>query len=338
MRICLFFIVLGFVVVNVSAQSLRLLERGRETSIRALSVVDDSIAWVSGSKGWVGRTTNRGKTWQWNQLPAYTALDFRDIEAFSARRAVIVSAGTPAVILLTADGGDTWKEVYRNESPDIFLDGMDFWNDKRGLIYGDPIKNRMQLLETKDGGEHWSVATDNLKEPLKEGEASFAASGTAIRMLQGGHVWIVTGGTVSRVFYSGDYGAHWQVSACPVVQGKSSTGAFSVVFTDASHGVVVGGDYAADTLHTDNLVLTDNGGKTWRKPAVEPGGFRSGVEYAGKNVLVATGTSGTDISNDGGKTWQSVSKDGFHVVRKAKKGNWVVVAGGGGRIGEIVLK
>ncbi len=170
---------------------------------------------------------------------------------------------------------------------------MDFWDEKRGIIYGDPIAHKMQLFETRDGGEHWTSVADNLKEPLHEGEASFAASGTAIRTLKNGHVWIVTGGTVSRIFHSADYGQHWQISTCPVIQGKSSAGAFSVLFSDARNGVVAGGDYAADTVRTDNLVLTRDGGKTWQKPATGPFGFRSGIERAGKNVLIATGTSGT---------------------------------------------
>jgi len=334
LRAFLFFVLFG-TAFYVPAQSIRLLQSGRDTSIRALSVVDDSVAWVSGSKGWVGHTTDRGKTWQWTQLEAYVALDFRDIEAFSAQRAVMVSAGTPAVVLLTTDGGKTWKESYRNESPDIFLDGMDFWDEKRGIIYGDPIAHKMQLFETRDGGEHWSAIADNLKEPLHEGEASFAASGTAIRTLKGGHVWIVTGGTVSRTFYSADYGQHWQVKPCAMIQGKSSTGAFSVLFSDARHGVVAGGDYAADTVRTDNLVLTRDGGKTWQKPVTAPLGFRSGIERAGKDVLIATGTSGTDISRNNGKDWKRLSGDGFHVVRRSKKGDWVVLAGGGGRIGEV---
>jgi photosystem II stability/assembly factor-like uncharacterized protein len=336
MRKAFLFFLLCSAVFQLPAQSVKLLQSGRATSIRALSVVDDSVAWVSGSKGWVGRTTDRGRTWQWEQLAAYAALDFRDIEAFSSQRAVMVSAGTPAIVLLTTDGGKTWKETYRNESPDIFLDGMDFWDEQRGIIYGDPIAHKMQLFETRDGGEHWTPAADNLKEPLHEGEASFAASGTAIRTLKDGHVWIVTGGTVSRVFHSADYGQHWQVSACPVTQGKSSTGAFSVLFTDARNGVVAGGDYAADTVRTDNLVLTHDGGKTWQKPATAPLGFRSGIERADKNVLIATGTSGTDISRNNGKDWKALSKDGFHVVRRSKKGNWVVLAGGGGRVAEVV--
>ena len=49
-------------VVVVSAQSLTMVEQDKPTSIRGLSVVDDKVAWVSGSKGHVGISTNGGQT------------------------------------------------------------------------------------------------------------------------------------------------------------------------------------------------------------------------------------------------------------------------------------
>jgi hypothetical protein len=45
--------------------------------------------------------------------------------------------------------------------------------------------------------------------------------------------------------------------------------------------------------------------------------------------------NGVDYSTDDGNTWQSISKKGFHVCRKAKQGNAVFFAGGGGKIGKL---
>jgi photosystem II stability/assembly factor-like uncharacterized protein len=53
----------------------------KNTSIRGLSVVSDSVAWVSGSNGLIGKTLDGGKTWLWTQPNGYEKLDFRDIEA-----------------------------------------------------------------------------------------------------------------------------------------------------------------------------------------------------------------------------------------------------------------
>ena len=316
----------------VYSQQITELQGGKNTSIRGLSVVNNHIAWVSGSNGYTALTTDAGKTWTWNQVPGYEKFDFRDIEAFSATDAVMVNAGSPAVILLTTDSGRSWKEVYRNASPDIFLDGMDFWNRSHGIIYGDPIAEKMQLLETLDGGKSWKDISNNLSVPLIKGEASFAASGTAIRTGKSGKGWIATGGTQSRLFSSDDYGQTWQASALPITQGQSSSGPFSIAFYNRKKGVAAGGDYLKDTLRSNNFILTQNGGRTWTKPEINPFGYRSAVEYVSKKILIATGTSGTDISRDGGYTWTNLSPEGYNCIRKAKKGNWVLLAGGKGKI------
>lgn len=322
-------------VGRAQAQHLVPLPPGPGASLRGLSVISDSVAWVSGSKGWVARTADAGQNWQWKQVEGYEKLDFRDIEGFSAEKAIMVSAGSPAVVVLTQDGGQTWQEAYRDNSPDIFLDGMDFWEDQRGILYGDPINGRMQLLQTQDGGLTWQNISANLRERLQEGEASFAASGTAIRTLPGGHVWIGTGGKVSRIFHSRDYGQHWEAHPLPILQGKPSAGPFSLAFISPKKGVAAGGDYQADSLRQQNFVRTTNGGRTWKAPKSGPLGYRSAVEYLDPNILIATGPSGTDISSDGGKNWRSLSSEGYHTVRKAKQGKWVVLTGSKGRIATV---
>ncbi len=319
-------------ISGLKAQSIQLLQTGKDTSLRGLSVVDDSVVWVSGSKGWTAISNDGGKNWDWKQIKGYENLDFRDIEGFSAGKAIMVSSGTPAVILLTIDGGQSWKEVYRNESKDIFLDGMDFWDAEKGIIYGDPINGQMVLLETRDGGMSWQNISVQNKISLVAGEASFAASGTNIRTGKGGKVWIATGGIQSRIFRSDDYGLNWEAIQLPIIQGKSSTGPFSIAFYKNKTGVAAGGDFLSDTSRLNNLVLTINGGRAWMKPQNTLFGYRSAIEYLSKNELLACGPKGTDRSVDGGKTWVQLSDLGFHTVRKAKSGDLVLLTGGNGRI------
>jgi photosystem II stability/assembly factor-like uncharacterized protein len=320
------------VSISCFSQQIIPLQSGTNTSLRGLSVVNDSVAWVSGSNGYIALSSDGGKKWDWKQLQGYEKFDFRDIEAFSATEAVIVNAGSPAVILLTKDGGESWKEVYRNSSPDIFLDGMDFWNRQHGIIYGDPIEGQMQLLQTTNGGNSWKNISQQLKIKLAAGEASFAASGTAIRTGKGGRIWIATGGTQSRIFHSKDFGKSWEVYGCPIIQGENSKGPFSIAFIDNKIGVAAGGDYLKDTLRMNNFLLTKDGGRKWTKPSLGPFGYRSAVEFVSQRVLISTGISGTDLSTDGGLNWKQVSTEGFNCVRKAKKGSWVLLAGGKGRI------
>lgn len=308
------------------------------TSIRGISVVTDSVAWVSGSNGFIGKTTDGGKKWKWMKPKGYELLDFRDIEAFDAERAVIMNAGSPAYILKTQDGGKSWTEVYKNIDSAIFLDGMDFFDDKNGIIFGDPIKNRLQLMRTQDGGATWKDISANLALDMAEGEAGFAASGSSIKTIGSGKVWIVTGGTRSNVYTSDDYGLQWKKFDCPILHGKNSTGAFSVDFYDLNHGVVVGGDYQKDKENSNNVLLTDDGGKSWRKPSRPVFGYRSGVIWYDFQNCFATGTSGTDVSKDGGKSWYHISDESFNAIQKAKKGNLVILAGNKGLIYTLKLK
>lgn len=318
--------------------SLKSLNENTKTSIRGLSVVTDKIAWVSGNNGSVGKTVDGGTTWQWIKPKGYEQLDFRDIEALNEKEALIVNAGSPAYILKTIDGGENWIETYKNVDTAIFLDGLGFWDKNKAIIFGDPIDNKMKLLKTEDAGKNWTDISSNLKIPLAKGEAAFAASGTTIKTLPGGKTWVASGGTVSNIYFSPDYGLTWQVFKCPILQGENSTGPFSIDFYDEQNGVVVGGNYVKDRENSNNILLTNNGGKTWFKPEIPVAGYRSGVAYINNNTLIATGTSGTDVSTDGGKNWKHISDVSFNSVQKAKKGKMVLLAGNKGFIYQLEVK
>ncbi|WP_225871305.1 WD40/YVTN/BNR-like repeat-containing protein [Pedobacter cryotolerans] len=316
--------------------TLKQLATGKNTSMRGLSVLSDSVAWVSGSNGHVGKTLDGGKTWEWMQPKGYEKLDFRDIEAFDKLKAIVVNAGSPAFILKTVDGGKSWSEVYKNTDSAIFLDGMAFWDNQQGIIFGDPIKNKMQLLKTTDGGISWQDISENLKKQLKLGEAGFAASGTTIRTADGGKVWVATGGAISNIYYSANYGYTWKVYSCPIIQGESSTGPFSITFFNAKIGIAVGGNYLKDKENTNNVLLTKNGGKSWFKPEKPVLGYRSAVEYFNNQICFATGSSGTDYSLDGGNTWTNISTQNFNALQKAKTGNLVLLTGNKGNIYQLL--
>jgi len=53
-------------------------------------------------------------------------------------------------------------------------------------------------------------------------------------------------------------------------------------------------------------------------------------------VLITCGTSGVDVSMDGGLNWKLISSEGFHACAKAKKGKAVFLAGKDGRIAKVV--
>jgi photosystem II stability/assembly factor-like uncharacterized protein len=305
------------------------------SSFRGLSVVNDSIAWISGSNGYVGYSLDGGKNWNLRAITGYEKNDFRDIEAFDGQTAIIMSSGSPAYFLKTTDAGLTWKVVYTNSDPKIFFNAMDFWDNKKGIAFSDPIEGKLFLINTNDGGKTWKEIAYKDCPQTQDGEAGFAASGTSLRTTGDGYAFIGTGGKAAHLFTSEDYGKTWKKFSCPIIKFKETTGIFSLAFKDQRTGIVVGGDYANDTLREANCFLTFNGGKNWKSPVKHSFAYRSCVEYFTLTYLITTGTSGTDISYDGGQTWKNISSTGFNVVRKSKRGSKVLLAGNNGRIGYL---
>lgn len=320
-----------FFAISVKAQHIETLQEGKLTSIRGLSVVDDHIAWISGSKGTIAITTNGGKTWDWQQVKGFETADFRDIEAFSSKEAIIMSSGTPALILKTTDGGQSWKVKYKNTDTACFFDAMDFSDRLSGYVLGDPIDGKFVLMETRDGGETW----DRFRKcPIaSRDEAAFAASGTCLRVDKN-KLTLVTGGSRSRLIEYSASSNLWDYSPLPITSGKSSQGAFSLAWSaNGSSRIFIGGDYANDKK-TDSVASFLTKGSNLIKAATKgPAGFQSCVEYISGETFLSTGTPGSNLTIDGGKTWTKIDDTSYNVCRKAKHGKLVILAGNGGKIG-----
>ena len=181
-------------------------------SIRGISVVNDSVVWISGSGGKFARTIDGGKSWHWDSVADASNFDFRDIQAFNSDTALVLSAGFPARIFKTRDGGLSWYKTYSDTTPGVFFDAMDFWNAQSGVAISDPLSDGLLLIETHDGGDSWKrLPPENMPELLK-GEAFFAASGTCLVTVGDSGICFVSGGSTARVFISPNGGKSWNVS------------------------------------------------------------------------------------------------------------------------------
>ncbi len=308
-------------------------------SLRGLSVVNENVIWASGTGGTVIRTIDGGKSWNVMTVPGGEKLDFRDIEAFDADTAYILSIGNgeSSRIYKTTNGGKSWTEEFRNKDAKAFYDAIACWDRKNCIAMSDPVDNKFPLIETKNGGKTWHQM-DSTRLPTKDGEAAFAASGTCLLARAGlNNIWLVSGGTGARVFTrytSIDAGYFWRVSDTPLGKGTSGTGIFSIAMWDVWNGVIVGGNYEKPDDAKNNLAMTTDG-KTW-VPATGLTGYRSAVTYIDSDTIIAVGTNGSDISRDRGKTWAVLGKEDLNAVaardtymRKGKYGVWAVGPKGG---------
>jgi photosystem II stability/assembly factor-like uncharacterized protein len=221
----------------------------------------------------------------------------------------------------------------------VFFDGMAFWDKQRGIAFGDPTDQHFPIVLTENGGARWAVYPPASLEPALPGEAAFAASGTAITVFGDREVWIGTGGGAhARVFHSADRGATWEVFETPA-SGGSAKGIFGIAMGSLRQGVAVGGDYKQREASADNLLLTEDGGHTWRI-ATNPGlsGVQYGVAHAGEQSYVSVGPTGSSVSRDGGVTWTRLEGPGFNTVSCLPRSGTCWAAGEQGRIAWMTLR
>ncbi|MBN3581269.1 photosystem II stability/assembly factor-like protein [Algoriphagus aestuarii] len=306
-----------------------------KASLRGLSPVTSEIAWASGSGGTWLRTMDGGKSWDHGIIGGLDTVDFRSIHAFDAMNAVAISAGQPAVIYKTKDGGQSWT-LKHQEVEEAFLDGVSFADPDRGYVVGDPIDGKWMILQTVNQGESWYPVL-NLPE-AKEGEAGFAASATSL-ISEGSNIWIGSGGTEANLHYSPDYGENWKKWNSPIVQGDPSKGVFSLTKLGNEEVYLVGGDYVNmdDTISVAASFSTLK--EFWAAPVSSPKGYRSGVVYFPRfHWLVAVGPTGSDFSDDGGQVWRNFSQEGFHAVKLGHAEATIWASGSNGRVARLKVE
>jgi photosystem II stability/assembly factor-like uncharacterized protein len=312
---------------------------GVDARLRGVSAVNDSVVWASGTNGTVLRTTDSGATWTKHTVAGAEKLDFRDIDAVDENTAYALSIGTGELsrIYKTADAGSTWTEQFVNRDPKAFFDAMAFWDAKRGVAVSDAVDGQFVILTTNDGGQSWVRVPSSGLPPALPNEGFFAASGTNVAVAAPDHVWVGTGAaSQARVLRSSDGARTWKVSTAPLDAGPSA-GIFSIAFSDPQHGIVVGGDYKAETAAGNNAALTADGGATWT-PVKGLSGFRSAVAYFPGEAasIVAVGPAGADMSADRGRSWTRISGGRFHAFSFPRRGTIGFGVGEKGSAGRLV--
>lgn len=308
-----------------------------KASLRGLSVVSEKIVWAAGTGGSFLRTTDGGKTWTVGKVPDAEKLDFRDVEAFDENTAYLLSIGEGenSRIYKTTDGGVTWKLQFKNTNPKAFFDALAFWDKTHAIAMSDPVDGKYLLLKTEDG-ETWKILNNEKMPPARTGEAAFAASGTCLITQGKNNVFLVSGGTDARVFRSNNRGLDWSVAATPIIKGTAGSGIFSIAMFDAKRGLIVGGNYEKPVEINNNLGFTSDGGNTWTL-GKGLNGYRSGVAFVNKNTFIAVGSTGSDISIDGGKSWKNLDRGNYNAVQ-ARGRNAIWAVGADGLVAKFVLE
>ena len=147
--------------------------------LRGIHSVGNGIAWASGTEGTVLRTTDEGATWQRCATPPDAEnLDFRGIQAFDQKTAIVMSSGKGGLSRLykTTDGCQTWKLVLMNpDMPGGFFDAVQMlWplNDLVGHPF-DPTRARGILA-----GTPWIIRLSHIYNQRRRRHMDTSGSGT----------------------------------------------------------------------------------------------------------------------------------------------------------------
>lgn len=215
-----------------------------DADFRGLWFTDSLNGWVTGG-GWaidggvVGRTRDGGRTWRFTSGVVFgggkgdglARVQFRD--SLTGR----VTAGER--ILVTDDGGESWRPGRRPGLSQGDLYDLQFIDARNGWAAGAAI------VRTEDGGETWRTLTHSTAE-------NGYLSANAIHFLDATHGWLAShSGLLQR---SDDGGRTWTRVALPLRAGEHPT-LRDITFSDDQHGWVVGERGA--------IFHTADGGATW---------------------------------------------------------------------------
>jgi photosystem II stability/assembly factor-like uncharacterized protein len=328
---------------------------GTTNGLIAVWPVNPRVVWASGRAGTFTVTTDGGQTWRAGVVPGAEALQFRDVQAFNANVAYLMSIGTSGDptefrIYKTEDGGATWTIQFENQNPNAFYDGFAFWTPHRGIAHSDSVNGVFPDLRTTDGTT-WQDISNNMP-PALPGEASFASSGTCVTTQGGRNAWICTGGAaIARVLATRDGGDTWNAYNTPLISSPSA-GAFTIDFRDPFRGIVGGGDLDPNDPNNARTAISSDGGQTWTLTNPPPvTGAIFGLSYVGRSgdddgngsernnrgsaVVITANDGGAAWTPDEGTTWFALpGVSGFWAVAFATpKAGWLV--GTDGRILKI---
>lgn len=263
----------------------------------------------------VTATHDGGRTWTTVALEDVASSFGGGIVVPDATHAfVVASVWGRGLILESADGGRSWRQVYPTGNPDPVA-AISFVSATTGFGLGIP-GDAAAIVRTDDRGDGWE-AVGRLPEPAAWlSDDSFAPALSFVDELHG---WAVAAG---HLYASTDGGRTWTRTTVPAPAAQVE----GVAFADLLHGCVDG--TSPDGL-ANAEVSTSDGGRTWSNETdlraarvCAAGATGTAIDAAARSlfedgrvpVLVSSGSTwwaefegnGIARTTDGGATWTFV--------------------------------
>lgn len=305
----------------------QILDSHTTADLKGIDAVTDDVVWASGANGVVLRTED-GRTWQTCAVPTDAAdLDFRNIQGFDAKTAVVMSGGKGRLsrVYKTTDGCRTWKRVFDNPNVSGSFESLHHATAVQMYLLGDPVDGKLSMYSSRDTGSTWSSINEPGLDVLQTVGGTVAGTASVTNV-----DWLMTFGTAGKdaavytftvLCKSSPCSFSWVGKPTPVGQSSPTAGVASVagrtyagapipgVTGDVATSltttlVAVGGDPGIPDAHTAVAALSADSGNSWRLAGMQPGGYRSAVAFDPKRQhFIAVGPNGTDVSSDDGIAW-----------------------------------
>jgi len=269
---------------------------GTDAVFSGLHFVDADVGWIVGGSpfvggGIVGRTEDGGRTWRYrtgvNPGTRRPSSSLNAVHGFDRMRAC--AAGDDG-ILLTIDGGESWRPARHVTGVRSYLAGLHFIDDREGWAAGPT-----GVIHTDDGGMSWTR--------LRKGSpADGEIGGRAICFVDPLSGWLA--GQQARLCRTRDGGETW--ARVPVPLSEKPTDhppfLFGMAWLGVSQGWVVG--------EFGTILHTTDGGDSWSLQIAGTGeAFLTAVQFADSQTGWITGflpDKGQSIvwhTVDAGATW-----------------------------------
>jgi hypothetical protein len=274
MRLAVLVLILTATAVTRSDAQWEIEDSHTTASLRGIHNVGGGVAWASGTGGTVLRTEDGGYLWQTCSIPlagtkdTAEKLDFRGIQAFDEKTAIVMSSGPgdQSRLYKTTDGCQTWKLLFTNPDKDGFWDAFVARVNEvgagdscpagskliQGTILGDPAVHKSNQYDATVRPSfylaNFEVGITCPKEELKTSAASifaiaqegaFAASNSLLERLGPDTYWMAVGRRLIQYNIGYSSPSHYYSQALcdisfPVSNHAPSAGVFSLAIKPGS--------------------------------------------------------------------------------------------------------
>ncbi len=244
-----------------------------------------------------------------NELETNTEASLRGLHVVNEN--VIWASGSNGTVLLSQNGGETWKANQITGAEENDFRSIYAWDEYRAMVFG--VAGPAFGYKTLDGGENWEVVFQDTTSGLFFNSLKFAdeKNGLAVSDPIDGKFYLLR---------TENAGENWErVNDIPLVEEGEANFAASntcIEFLPSGKAWIASGGKAARVFYSDDF------GKSWEvvKTPMVRGQASSGIfSIAFKNDLQGVIVGGiydqpeinsniAAFTNDGGKTWFSSKK------------------------------